>query len=335
MAILITGGAGFVAAGLIRKLLESETVFAIDNLSRGRLSNIEDFLGKENFRFTQADLTDEAAYKTTVAQLTKQSPITEVWHLAANSDIPAGVQNPSIDLRDTFMTTFQTLKIMEEFEIHRLFFASSSAIYGDLKDALLHEEIGPLFPISNYGAMKLASEAAISAACERFLEQAIIFRFPNVVGAPATHGVILDFMLRLQQTPEFLQVMGDGTQRKAYLHVVDLIEAMSWLRERVEKKLDVFNIGPDDEGISVRRIAEEVVAAVSPGAQLRFGTGNKGWTGDVPRFRYSTAKLQSIGWKSPFDSLTAIRRAVREIAAQVHGSDLKVGKSAAQTAFNA
>ena len=333
MAILVTGGAGFVAASLIRNLLASETVLAIDNLSRGSLKNIENFLKKGNFSFLEADLADQSAYRTAIAQFAQQNRITEVWHLAANSDIPAGVRDASIDLRDTFMTTFQTLRIMEEFGIRRLFFASSSAIYGDLKDTLLSENTGPLFPISNYGAMKLASEAAISAACERFLDQAIVFRFPNVVGIPATHGVILDFMLRLQQTPNFLQVLGDGTQRKVYLHVLDLVQAMLWVRDHVNEKLDVFNIGPDDEGITVRRIAEEVVNFVSPGAELRFGTGNKGWVGDVPKFRYSTAKLQSIGWKSSFDSVSAIRRAVSEIAAQLHFSNPE-SKAAVQATSN-
>jgi UDP-glucose 4-epimerase len=331
MAILVTGGAGFVAASLIKKLLGSEPVFAVDNLSRGSLDNIADFPQTENFCFRKADLADEADYRAAVTDLTRQEAITEVWHLAANSDIPAGVRDASIDLRDTFMTTFQTLKIMEEFGIRRLFFASSSAIYGDLQDTLLRENTGPLFPISNYGAMKLASEAAISAACERFLEQAVIFRFPNVVGVPATHGVILDFMHRLRQTPEYLQVLGDGTQRKAYLHVQDLVQAMLWIREHVHTKLDVFNIGPEDEGITVRRIAEEVVAAVSPQAELRFGTGNKGWTGDVPRFRYSVAKLQEAGWTSTFDSLTAIRRAVREIAAQVYSPDARENEARAHS----
>ena len=137
--------------------------------------------------------------------------------MAANSDIPAGVLNPDIDLRDTFLTTFEILKAMKKFNIKVLNFASSSAIYGDFGNEIIHESIGPLFPISNYGAMKLASEAQISAACEGFLNRANIFRFPNVVGAPATHGVILDFINKLRLNKNELQVLGNGTQQKAYL----------------------------------------------------------------------------------------------------------------------
>ena len=84
---------------------------------------------------------------------------------------------------------------------------------------MLSEETGPLFPISNYGAMKLASEAAISAAVESFLERAWIFRFPNMHRTPRAHGVIYDLLHKLARDQSSLEVLGDGTQRKPYLHV--------------------------------------------------------------------------------------------------------------------
>ena len=243
-------------------------------------------------------------------------PISEVWHLAANSDIPAGIANPGVDLRDTFMTAFNVLRIVEERHTGELLFASSSAIYGDLGIRELSESTGPLFPISNYGAMKLASEAIITAAAEKFLDRALLFRFPNVVGVPATHGVILDFIRRLRSDPDRLDVLGDGSQRKSYLHVTELVEAMLFIQANATKKVDVFNIGPTDAGIFVRDIAHETVAAVTPGARLNFGTGSKGWVGDVPHFAYSTAKLSALGWTAKLSSLEAVRRAIGEINRQ-------------------
>jgi UDP-glucose 4-epimerase len=317
MTVLVTGGAGFVAANLIPQLLvQGGTLLALDNLSRGSLQNIEPVLGHPRFSFATVDLADLAAYRATLDACSALGPITDVWHLAANSDIPAGIADAHIDLRDTFMTTFNTLEVMRERQIHTMLFASSSAIYGDMGDRELTEDAGPLFPISNYGAMKLASEAAITAAASQFLRTAILFRFPNVVGIPATHGVILDFINRLRQDPRVLNVLGDGTQQKAYLHVGDLVDAMLLIRARVAETTVAFNIGPTDAGVTVRQIAEDTVAEVAPGAELRFGTGNRGWVGDVPRFRYSTAQLQSLGWKPRTDSLGAIRRAIHEIAAR-------------------
>ena len=214
------------------------------------------------------------------------------------------------------MTTFNTLALMKELGIPVIAFASSSAVYGDLGDRRLTEDAGPLFPISNYGAMKLASEAAISAAVESSLKQAFLFRFPNVVGVPATHGVIFDFVRKLAASPARLDVLGDGTQRKGYLHVEELVDAMLFIRDRADQRLNYFNIGPDDEGATVRFIAEEVVRRVSPTARVAYGQGNKGWPGDVPRFSYSTRKLSSLGWRPRLGSEQAISMAVDQVARQ-------------------
>ena len=120
-----------------------------------------------------------------------------VWHMAANSDIQAGGVNPDVDLQATFLTTYHSLKLMKGLRISQIAFASSSAIYGE-HPGVLREETGPLFPISNYGAMKLASEGAISAAVEQFGGRSWIFRFPNVIGPRSTHGVIYDFIKKLR-----------------------------------------------------------------------------------------------------------------------------------------
>ena len=235
-----------------------------------------------------------------------------VWHLAANSDIPAGVSDPEVDLRDTFMTTYCSLLAMKKLGLRKIAFASTSAIYGAIESEL-HEDIGPLFPISNYGAMKLASEAAISAALESYLERAWIYRFPNVIGAFATHGVIYDFARKLRQNPNQLHVLGDGNQQKSYLLMDDLIDAMVFIRDNTLDKLSCYNIGPQDDGVTVRFIAEETVRVASPGAQIHYGSGKNGWVGDVPKFTYSTGKLTALGWRPSKSSADAIRAAVPPI----------------------
>jgi UDP-glucose 4-epimerase len=317
MISIVTGGAGFIANTLIDHLLrQGRSVIAFDNLKLGRQENLNRFKSLPGFQFVRIDVASRPAIRKAMEEAASQGPIDEVWHLAANSDIPSGVANPDIDFQDTFLTTFELLGALQSLEIKRLLFASSSAIYGDQGDVAIHENIGPLFPISNYGAMKLASEAQIYAAAESHLNQAICFRFPNVVGVPATHGVILDFVRKLMANPKELQVLGDGTQQKAYLHVSDLVVAMLKLRDLIEDKRSVFNIGPVDDGVTVRWIAEQVVARVSPSASISFGEGNKGWVGDIPKFKYSTQKIQSLGWSPALGSSEAIVRAIDEIARQ-------------------
>ena len=241
--------------------------------------------------------------------------VNRVWHLAANSDIRAGGADPEVDLRDTFLTTFNTLRLMREMKIPQIAFASTSAIYGVLP-GLMQEDMGPLFPISNYGAMKLASEACISAALEAWLQRAWFFRFPNVVGSRSTHGVIYDFVQKLKANPAELEVLGDGTQEKPYFHVADLLDAMLFIVGRAEDKLNYFNIGTADTLSTVRYIAETVIKRQSPGAKIRYTGGNKGWVGDVPKFNYSIEKLQRLGWSPRLSSNAAVDRAVEEIVSE-------------------
>lgn len=312
---IITGGAGFIAANLARALLEDGArVVAVDDLSRGTLETIAPLRSYERFAFHQLDCTNLEGLIHVLRDYADER--TEVWHLAANSDIPAGVANPRIDLERTFLTTFEVLQMMKHLGLQTLHFASSSAIYGDFGDVLIHEDIGPLAPISNYGAMKLASEAQIRAAVEAFLPRANVFRFPNVIGVPATHGVIWDFMRKLRVTPERLEVLGDGSQQKAYLHVDDLVSAMRHIADAPGRH-EVVNIGPADDGVTVRFIAETVKQRVSPEAQVVYGEGNRGWVGDVPRFRYSVDRLLNSGWRPSMSSSQSVVRAVDEIATQL------------------
>src|SRR5690349_2491769 len=310
--VLVTGAAGFVGSHLTDRLLElGNTVIGIDNFSRGTQGNLSRSLLDAGFRFFETDVSDLSSLRNIFSSY----EIDTVWHMVANSDIGAGVADPNVDLKDTFLSTFNVLVAMREAHIRKIAFASTSAVYG-VHDETLEENIGPLFPISNYGAMKLASEALISAAVESYLERAWIFRFPNVIGPRATHGIIFDLLTKLSHQPADLEVLGDGTQQKPYLHVSELIEAMLWICEHAKDPLNWFNIGPPDEGTTVKEIAEAVQKQASPATPIRFTGGNKGWVGDVPKFRYSIEKLRRLGWSPQLTSRQAVERAVQEIHAE-------------------
>lgn len=315
---IVAGGAGFVGANLVPQLLARDrTVLVVDNYCRGAAANLRSVQNHPQLHLLEADLSVRDRVRTVFETARALGTVDEVWHLAANSDIPAGVLDSDVDFKDTFQTTFELLRAMRDFDVGTLHFASSSAVYGDMGEQRLHEAIGPLLPISNYGAMKLASEAQASAAAESFLSRVNLFRFPNVVGVPATHGVILDFVNKLTKDPSVLNVLGDGTQQKAYLHVSDLVQAMLLVAGRAaEKKVELVNIGPTDAGATVRKIAELVVARVAPAARIAYGHGNRGWVGDVPKFNYSTDRIQSFGWRPSLNSEQAVAKAVDEIAAQ-------------------
>lgn len=310
---LVTGAAGFIGSHLVDALLAGgATVVGFDNMKLGRRANLAAALGHPRFKFVELDCNDFHGVSKLVEGESRSAGFEMAWHMAANSDIRAGVVDPDVDHRDTFLTTHSLLKVLRLHKIPRLAFASTSAIYGVLP-GLMREDAGPLFPISNYGAMKLASEAVISAALEAFLERAWIFRFPNVVGGRATHGAIYDFVQKLRKNPAELDVLGDGSQEKPYFHVADLVEAMQFIVKQANERLNFFNIGTAETVTSVRYMAEAVVKRQAPGAKIKFGTGNKGWVGDVPKFNYSIEKLKALGWRPRLQSNQAVDRAVDEI----------------------
>jgi len=307
MNILITGGAGFIGSHVADRLLaQGHFVVCADNLSLGKIANIAHHKNNPRFRFIKLDAADLKQLRAVF----KRYRFGCVFHLAANSDIQAGAKYLDVDFKNTLLTTFTTLRCMKEFGVKQLVFASSSAVYGEL-DKPLKEETGPLFPISYYGAAKLASEGFISAFCENCGIKAWIIRFPNVVGERTTHGVILDFINRLKKNPKELLILGDGSQKKPYLYVQDLVEAILFVWKKAQGKVNCLNAGVSSAS-RVSTIARIVVEEMGlKKVKFKYTGGDRGWVGDVPRFSYSLSKIHSLGWKASRTSDEAVRLAAR------------------------
>lgn len=308
MKLLITGGAGFIGSHLIDALLrEGHDVVCVDDMSLGRKEHIAPFLSDGRFSFFELNVNDADALRAVFAK----HHFDCVFHLAANSDIKKGREDTSIDLNRTFLTTFSVLDRMREAGVKRIVFASTSAVYGELQETL-HEDIGPLFPISLYGAAKLASEGYITAFGENYGIQAWMFRFPNVVGERTTHGIIHDFIAKLDANPQELIVLGDGTQRKPYLYVKDLIDGILFGWKGSTDRINCFNLGVDD-AVTVTRIAEIIIEEMGlTGVAITYTGGDRGWVGDVPFFSYNLSRINALGWRAARSSEEAIRLAVRE-----------------------
>ena len=197
--VLVTGGAGFIGTNLIKRLLDMGCeVCSVDNFAIGERGNARLFEHNSNYRFKEIDISKTEDFLESF----KDDEFDIIYHLAANSDIKKGGQDPQVDYVDTFSTTRSVLELMRQNKIPNLFFASTSAIYGDVEGEKAKEDLGGLKPISYYGGAKYASENFISAYTFMNDFKTMVFRFPNVIGPHLTHGVIYDFARKLKNNPK-------------------------------------------------------------------------------------------------------------------------------------
>jgi UDP-glucose 4-epimerase len=307
--MLVTGGAGFIGSHLCDVLLAlGHNVIAVDNLYLGCMENISLAEKSPNFKFIKADILDE----TSLEKVFIEYKFDTVFHLAANSDIARSFADTSVDLNLTFMTTFRVLDAMRTHDVKKIVFSSTSAIYGQTGGKAVAEEYGPLFPASHYGAGKLASEGFIASFVENYGFKAWITRFPNVCGERTTHGVLHDFIAKLRDNPNELEVLGDGTQAKPYLYVKDLINAILFIYDNTDDKINVFNIGAEGQ-TRVSDIARMVIDSMGLSAKIHYTGGDRGWIGDVPKFVYNLDKIHSLGWHATKNSNQAVQYAINAI----------------------
>ncbi|MEG1313810.1 MAG: NAD-dependent epimerase/dehydratase family protein [Bacilli bacterium] len=311
MKALVTGGAGFIGSHLIKKLLEKDIeVICVDNFTLGKKENVDKLLDDSRYNFYKINIEETETF----CEQLKDEAIDIVYHLAANSDIQKGGRTPSVDFNDTFMTTYSVLELMRRKNIKKIFFASTSAIYGE-KSELLTEDTGDLKPISYYGGAKYASEGFISSYSFMNDLKTMIFRFPNVIGPNLTHGVVFDFKNKLLNNTKELEILGDGTQTKPYLYVLDLVEAIVkfTIETELNQGVEIYNVGVDS-ATSVTKIADMVCEELGyKNVKYSYTSGKIGWKGDVPKFQYDLSKIHSAGWSASHTSDESIRETIRNI----------------------
>lgn len=294
--VLLTGGAGFIGSHLADRLVQRSRVTVVDNLSTGRLEHVNSAAEFVKGDLLHDDLAEYFTDKDTV------------FHMAANPEVRMGTSDTRVHLDQNVMVTYNVLEAMRKKGVKKLVFVSTSTVYGEAETPT-PENYGPLLPISLYGASKLACEALVSSYCSLFDIQAWIFRLANVIGPRSSHGVIFDFVDKLRANPEELEILGDGNQRKSYIHVQDCLDGiLCGMREQA--RISVFNLGSEDQ-TPVKRIAQIVSEEMKLAPVFRFTGGDRGWRGDVPVMLLSVKKIQQLGWRLRYKSEEAVRVTAR------------------------
>ncbi|SFR44627.1 UDP-glucose 4-epimerase [Halogeometricum rufum] len=301
--VVVTGGAGLVGSHLAQHLRDDNDVVVVDDLSKGTRERVPD-----GVEFVKADLTDADDVAEAIT-----ADVDVVFHFAAYTD--TNYADPRKLFEENTEMTYNVLERMDEVGVSNLAFTSSSTVYGEAPRPT-PEDYAPLEPISVYGASKLADEGLLSTYAHSKDFTVWLFRFANIVGPKQRGNVVPDFIEKLLEDPDTLTILGDGRQEKSYLHVEDCVRAISHVVENAEQSMNTYNLGTRTT-TSVTTIADIVADVMDVDPEYEFTGGDRGWEGDVPRMRLSIEKLSALGWEPDASSDDAVRRAARELAAEL------------------
>jgi len=300
----VTGCAGFIGSHLTDRLLSDGCeVVGFDNFSSGQRRFLERALQSPRFRLVEADLCDLEALQTAMRGTDC------VFHLAANADVRRGPEQPRKDLEQNTIVTHNVLESMRANGVRRIAFSSTGSVYGETTVFPTPEDAP--FPVqtSLYGASKLACEGLICAYCESFDLQAWIFRFVSILGERYSHGHVFDFYKQLRSDPSQLRVLGNGRQRKSYLHVQDCVDGMLVALSGSLERVNIFNLGVDsycEVNHSIGWICTEL--DVKP--TITYSGGERGWVGDNPFIFLDTRRIRELGWRPRLNIEQGVRQTV-------------------------
>jgi UDP-glucose 4-epimerase len=322
MSVVITGGAGFIGSHLAEVFLrEGVRVIAVDDLSTGSRANISHLMGHTHFRFVHADIND----RLVMDRLASEASL--VVHLAAAVGVELIVKRPVHTIETNIMGTEAVLRAALRYGC-RVLIASTSEVYGKGVRVPFEEDDDVVLGSTSrnrwaYAASKMIDEFLGLAYHREYQLPVVIARLFNTVGVRQTghYGMVIPRLMKQALSGDRLTVYGDGTQRRCFCDVRDVVAALHGLCEHPGATGAVFNIGNTRE-VSILELAEMVREITKSSSEIAlvpyeeaFGPGFEDMQRRVP----STARLQGLlGWepKIPLEeTLRAVRDAMTRIPA--------------------
>lgn len=303
----VTGGAGFIGSHVVDRLVrDGAEVVIYDNFNTGRHKFIEHHAGNSKVKLVESDVLDLLRLKESMRGADM------VFHFQANADVRGGMHDSRIDFEQNITATWNVLEAMRVNGVRRMAFASSGTVYGEPDVFPTPESYAPR-QTSHYGASKMACEAMIQGFASYQDWQYFIFRFVSWIGERYTHGVIYDFLKKLQANPAVLPILGNGRQRKSYLDVRDGVAGIFAAVENSREQGNILNLGHDD-CMTVLDLAAEVVAAAGlRDVQFQTTGGARGWRGDSPFVFLDTSRLKQFGWSPKVSIREGIRATTKSV----------------------
>jgi UDP-glucose 4-epimerase len=321
---LITGGCGFIGTNIVKNLVEEgdHLIRIIDNLSVGTqedLSRVCQFtelepielspqlsvLSPDHVELIVGDILD-----TDLALLVARS-IDVIVHLAASAGVQESVEGPIKDCNINVLGTLNYLEAARQNNVKRFVFASSGAAVGE-SEPPIHEEVVPQ-PVSPYGASKLAGEAYCSAYFRTFGIDTAVLRFGNVYGSLSGHknSVVAKF-IRQAINGEILEIYGDGSQTRDFIHIDDLIHAIRLAVNVGGIGGETFQIATNKE-TSIAELVQELLPILSAaGIDGVKSVYTESRPGDVRRNFADTSKARNLlRWQAKVGLAEGLERTVR------------------------
>jgi len=218
MEVLVTGGAGFIGSNIVDGLIkEDHKAIVVDNLSTGKKENLN-----EEAEFYQLDIRDQELEK-----VFEENNITRVIHHAAQIDVQHSIKDPLFDAKNNILGTINVLEMAKKYEVEKIIYASSAAVYGEPEYLPVDEE-HPIKAMSPYGITKHTPEHYIKMYSELYNLKYTIFRYSNVYGPrqdPKGEGGVVSIFLDKMLAEERPVIFGDGEQTRDFIHVYDIVKA--------------------------------------------------------------------------------------------------------------
>ncbi len=301
MKALITGGAGFIGSHLAERLLDNgDEVIILDDLSTGRLENIQGFRDRESLQFVKGDIRD-----STLVQLLV-SDCDVVFHLAAAVGVQLIADDPVHTIETNIAGTEVVLEAANKFG-RRILLASSSEIYGKSEKVPFGEDDdfvlgGTAFSRWAYACSKAIDEFLGQAFHQQYGLGVIAARFFNTIGPRQTgrYGMVVPRFVQWALKNEPIQIYGTGRQTRCFCYVGDLVDAVIALMRCEQAAGKVFNLGSTEE-VTMEALADRIVAITGSRSKKEYVPYDVAYgrpIEDMMRRVPNTQRIrQLIGWQ--------------------------------------